>query len=76
MQDITTKLDTVHGGAGAGGRAIVNGLKTAAKKGGEWLNNLGGWAGGAAAIKEGWDWMRGNNSSGGNQQPAPARSGE
>ena len=35
-------------------------------------------AGGAAAVKEGWDWMRGNNSGGGGNsgggsaQPSPA----
>ena len=32
MKDITTKLDTVHGGAA--GRAIISGAKMAAKKGG------------------------------------------
>jgi hypothetical protein len=78
MKDITTKLDKVHGGAGAG-RAIIAGAKTAARKGGEWLGNLGNWAGGAAAAKEGWDWLRGNNSGGGGgnsggggAQPSPA----
>jgi hypothetical protein len=68
MKDITTKLDTVHGGAN--GRAIIGGIKTAARKGGEWLNQIGGWAGGAAAIKEGYDWLTGS----GNNQPAPSPS--
>ena len=67
MKDITTKLDSVHGGAA--GRAIINVAKTAARKGGEWLEKVGGWAGGAAALKEGWDWMRGGNSS---PQQAPS----
>src|SRR5207237_193083 len=63
---------------GRPGGASLAGAKTAAKKGGEWLGTLGNWAGGAAAVKEGWDWMRGNNSGGGGNsgggsaQPSPA----
>jgi hypothetical protein len=72
MKDITTKLDTVHGGAN--GRAIIGGIKTAARKGGEWLNQIGGWAGGAAAIKEGYDWLTGSGNNTGGNQPAPSPS--
>lgn len=61
---ITNHLDTIHGGRGAG-RAAVN----IARRAGDALEKIGGWAGGGLAIKEGWDWLRGNNS----QPQAPAQ---
>ena len=62
--DITNQLDTVHGGRGAG-RAAMN----VVRRGGEALEKVGSYFGGAVALKEGWDYLRGNNSQ---QQQAPA----
>ncbi|MDQ3339878.1 MAG: hypothetical protein M4D80_32365 [Myxococcota bacterium] len=59
--DITNQLASVHGGRGAG-RVAANVLK----RGGEALEKVGSYFGGAMALKEGWDYLRGNN---GNQQP-------
>lgn len=64
--DITNHLDTVHGGRGAG-RAAMNVLR----RGGEALEKVGSYFGGAMALKEGWDYLRGNNNQ---QQQAPAPS--
>jgi hypothetical protein len=61
--DITNELATVHGGRGAG-RAVLN----AVKRGGQILEKVGGYFGGAVALKEGWDYLRGNTSN--QQQPA------
>lgn len=66
LADITTSLDTVHGGRGAG-RAIAGAVRGA----GTALEKIGGWAGGAMAIKEGWDYLRGN-TSGGDRSSTPA----
>lgn len=69
MQDITTELENVHGGSK---RALLNGARTVLRKGGEALERVGNWAGGALALKEGWDYLRGG---GGSQQQTPAPAG-
>jgi hypothetical protein len=65
--DITNDLDTVHGGRSGAGRVAMNVLR----RGGQALEKVGGLFGGAMAIKEGWDYLRGNNQQ---QQPAPSPS--
>jgi hypothetical protein len=65
--DITNQLATVNGGKGVG-RVAANVLK----RGGEALEKVGSYFGGAVALKEGWDYLRGNNSSQ-QQQPSPQR---
>jgi hypothetical protein len=70
--DITNQLATVHGGRGAA-RAVG----TVLRHGGQALEKVGSYFGGAMALKEGWDYLRGNNSGGQQQQPpqqpSPAR---
>lgn len=63
--DITNELATVHGGRGAA-RAALN----LARRGGDALEKIGGYASGVAVLKEGWDWLRGNNQSQPQSQPA------
>ena len=64
--DITNQLDTVHGGRGSAGRVV----KTVLRRGGEALEKVGSYFGGAMALKEGWDYLRGNNGQQQQQQPA------
>jgi hypothetical protein len=70
--DITSQLDKVHGGAGAG-RAVANAVRTGLSYGGKALEKIGGLAGGAVAIKEGWDYLRGNTSGKESAPAAPAQ---
>lgn len=65
--DITNQLDTVHGGRGGAGRTAMNILR----KGGTALEKIGSYFGGAVALKEGWDYLRGNDRP---QPQAPSQS--
>jgi hypothetical protein len=76
LTEITSNLDTVHGGAA--GRVITNAARATWNAVKPWLGRadravetFGKYAGGALAAKEGYDMVTGGNASSGNQ---PAQS--